>query len=302
MAMATPGKYRQTRRQEHQLLRIAQHAPPGGLQAAARQGRDRTAPLRRGWRSRIEWSPARSAPARHWAAHARARWRPAPCRRRAPPSHSRAPERHCRRARVTLAKIGTLATPIARIALTMPGPSTAVSMIASSSAGKAKVKSQRFMMMSSTMPLAEAATRPSATPKTRPMPTAMMPTRIEMRAPASNCETTSRPSESVPSQCAGEGVEQFVGAHRWRPADRASRPATKRRLQMSAATSTAPSANPPMAPRAREEAVVAHAARLRKRGSIAAQAMSTTKFTTMTIATNSITQSSTTRRSRLAID
>ena len=80
--------------------------------------------------------------------------------------------------------IGTLAMPIATIALTTPGPKVEVSMIAESSAGKANTKSQAFMIASSTTPLRKAATRPSATPNTRPIPTATTPTRIETREPA----------------------------------------------------------------------------------------------------------------------
>ena len=98
--------------------------------------------------------------------------------------------------------IGIWKMPIAVIDVTMPGPATAASMIADSSAGNAKVKSPSRMISSSTHPLRAAATSPSETPNKIPMPTAMTPTTIELRAPTSSSETMSRPSMSVPSQCA----------------------------------------------------------------------------------------------------
>ncbi len=102
-------------------------------------------------------------------------------------------------------KSGIWKMPIAVIDVTMPGPATAASMIAESSAGNAKVKSLSRMITSSTQPLRAAAISPSETPNDRPMPTAMTPTAIELRAPTSSSETMSRPSTSVPSQCDDEG-------------------------------------------------------------------------------------------------
>ena len=84
-------------------------------------------------------------------------------------------------------------------------------MIADSSAGKAKTKSLSFMIASSIRPLANAAMRPRTTPNTSPIPTAMTPTRIEMREPASACEATSRPRLSVPNQWAHEGAASLCG-------------------------------------------------------------------------------------------
>ena len=104
-------------------------------------------------------------------------------------------------ARVMRAKVGILKMPMAMMALTMLGPNTAVIMMASKMAGKAKVKSLRRMMTSSTQPRRADASRPRATPKTRPMPTAITPTAMELRAPTMSCESTSRPKASVPSQC-----------------------------------------------------------------------------------------------------
>ncbi|MNT55265.1 hypothetical protein D3C72_1924880 [compost metagenome] len=83
--------------------------------------------------------------------------------------------------------------PMAMMELTMPAPNTAVNMMAERMAGKAKVKSDNRMMASSTQPRLAAASRPRAVPMVRPMPTATRPTRIELRAPTSNCDATSRP-------------------------------------------------------------------------------------------------------------
>ena len=84
-------------------------------------------------------------------------------------------------------------------------------MIAESSAGKAKVKSARRMTSSSTQPRCTAASRPSATPKTKPMPTAIRPTAIETRLPTMSSETMSRPRLSVPSQCDALGAFSLFG-------------------------------------------------------------------------------------------
>src|SRR4051794_15404125 len=87
--------------------------------------------------------------------------------------------------------------PMATIEVTMPGPTTAASMMAESTAGKAKVKSEKRMMISSVRPRLAEAIRPRQTPKVRPMLTAMMPTMMVERAPASSSETMSRPKTSV---------------------------------------------------------------------------------------------------------
>ena len=108
-------------------------------------------------------------------------------------------------ARVTRAKVGMLKMPMAMMELTMPAPNTAVIMIAERMAGKAKVKSDSRMMSSSTHPRLAAASKPSAVPMVNPMPTAITPTKIELRAPTSNSEETSRPKASVPSQCCRVG-------------------------------------------------------------------------------------------------
>jgi hypothetical protein len=84
-------------------------------------------------------------------------------------------------------------------------------MMADSSAGKAKVKSDRRITASSTQPRRAAARQPSATPHSSPISTATTPTRMEVRAPTSSCETMSRPRLSVPSQCALLGSASLLG-------------------------------------------------------------------------------------------
>jgi hypothetical protein len=86
----------------------------------------------------------------------------------------------------------------------------AVSMMADSSAGKAKVKSLARITSSSTQPRRPKARQPSATPTSRPMPTATTPTTMLFCAPTSSCEAMSRPRLSVPSQCAA-GRLQLAG-------------------------------------------------------------------------------------------
>jgi hypothetical protein len=84
-------------------------------------------------------------------------------------------------------------------------------MIAESSAGKAKVKSASRITTSSIQPRLTAASRPRATPKTMPMPTAIRPTAIETRLPTISSETMSRPRLSVPSQCDALGPCSLCG-------------------------------------------------------------------------------------------
>ena len=99
------------------------------------------------------------------------------------------------------ANVGMLWMPMAIMAFTIPAPNTAVIMMADKIAGKAKLKSDSRMINSSSQPRRAAASKPSAVPVHRPMLTAITPTRIELRAPTSSSELTSRPKGSVPSQC-----------------------------------------------------------------------------------------------------
>ena len=99
------------------------------------------------------------------------------------------------------ANVGMLNNPMASVALRAPGPQVAASMMAVSSAGKAKATSVSFRISDSVQPRCCAASRPMKVPMHSPKPTAPMPTSNGLRAPASNWDTTSRPSASVPSQC-----------------------------------------------------------------------------------------------------
>ncbi len=131
--------------------------------------------------------------------------------RQGPLPHARAASTYSRaqtalaEARATRAKVGMLKMPMAMIEFTTPAPQTAVSMMAERIAGNANVKSARRITASSTQPRRAAASSPSAVPAVSPMPTAITPTRIELRAPTSSSEATSRPYASVPSQCAAPG-------------------------------------------------------------------------------------------------
>lgn len=88
----------------------------------------------------------------------------------------------------------------------MPGPQTALIMIAESTAGKAWLKSAMRMIKLSSKPSRRiAASSPSALPTVRPRPTAPTPTASELRAPTMIIESTSRPNWSVPNQCSTDG-------------------------------------------------------------------------------------------------
>ena len=95
---------------------------------------------------------------------------------------------------------------MAMMELTMPAPNTAVIMIADKMAGNANVKSDRRMISSSTQPRRAAASKPSEVPANKPMLTAITPTKMELRAPTSSSDVTSRPNGSVPSQCKALGA------------------------------------------------------------------------------------------------
>ena len=106
--------------------------------------------------------------------------------------------------------------PMAMIALTALGPNTAVIMIAIRSAGKAKTRSlARMTISSSSAPCLAAASRPSGTPITMPMPTAIRATAMEIRAPIMTMEKMSRPKASVPNQWVVEGVFSLLAISSW---------------------------------------------------------------------------------------
>jgi hypothetical protein len=87
----------------------------------------------------------------------------------------------------------------------------AVSMMAVSSAGKAKVKSLARMISSSTQPRRAAARQPSATPRPRPMPTATTPTTMLFCAPTSSWLAMSRPKAVGAQPVRGAGPLQLGG-------------------------------------------------------------------------------------------
>ncbi len=103
-------------------------------------------------------------------------------------------------ARLMRVKTGILNKPMAKAALHKPGCQTAASMMAISSAGKAKATSVKRSTAASTQPRCCAASSPSVVPPSSPKATAKKPTSSGLRTPASNCDATSRPSASVPSQ------------------------------------------------------------------------------------------------------
>jgi hypothetical protein len=109
------------------------------------------------------------------------------------------------------ANTGMLKMPMAATEVTSPGPWIAVSMMAVSSAGNAKVKSAARISSSSTQPRRAAASSPAATPTPRPMPTAMRPTAMALREPTISSETMSRPRLSVPSQWLALGKSSLFG-------------------------------------------------------------------------------------------
>jgi hypothetical protein len=90
-------------------------------------------------------------------------------------------------------------------ALPRPGPSAAVTAMASRIGGNESVTSTSRMMMLSTRP----PTKPAIAPSVPPMTTAQKITSAaigkEWRTPYSVRVSTSRPSASVPSQCEAFG-------------------------------------------------------------------------------------------------
>ena len=117
--------------------------------------------------------------------------------------------------RESRAKTGMLKMPMATIALSAPGPKTAVMRIAMTSEGKAKIRSlPRMISSSGQLPRRAAAARPSGTPSPAPIPTATKATEIEVRAPTMIIVSMSRPKWSVPSQCRALGAISRFGMSR----------------------------------------------------------------------------------------
>src|SRR5207249_7249433 len=94
---------------------------------------------------------------------------------------------------------------MAMIAFTRLGPRAPAIAIARISGGNARNTSVRRMSASSTRPPAYPATRPTAVPITPASATTTTPMTSEIRAPYRTRLRRSRPSWSVPSQCAAFG-------------------------------------------------------------------------------------------------
>ena len=103
-------------------------------------------------------------------------------------------------ARVRRAKAGAYTMPIARMALPMPVPSTAMMPIASRMAGKANSTSMLRMMTASDQPPKNPAISPDTPPATSAKVTEMSPTSSEIWAPYMMRLRMSRPNSSVPSR------------------------------------------------------------------------------------------------------
>ncbi len=84
--------------------------------------------------------------------------------------------------------------PMAMMALTAPGPNTAVMRIASNKAGKANITSLPRITISSVAPRRAALSSPSGTPTQTPMITESSATPTEVSAPCMIIDKTSRPS------------------------------------------------------------------------------------------------------------
>ena len=159
--------------------------------------------------------------------------------------------------RTRRANTGTLKMPMAMIALSAPGPNTAVIMIAI----KQRREGEHQVVGAHDRLVDEAAAAggggsPSGTPSPSPMPTATSATAIEVRAPTISIDRMSRPKWSVPSQCTAEG-----GCSLSAMASRVTSYGVQAKL-VSAATTTTPTSS---APGTSERSLIA-ATRLSERG------------------------------------
>ncbi len=108
-------------------------------------------------------------------------------------------------ARVVRAKPGMIPTPTAIATGIVPNPSAVTIASASSSPGMARKTSTTRMVTASTAPPAKPETTPSVRPATRAMPIASAVAAIVRVEPWTTREYRSRPSSSVPNQCARLG-------------------------------------------------------------------------------------------------
>jgi hypothetical protein len=115
-------------------------------------------------------------------------------------------------ARVTRANAGTVASAMAAVAVTVPPPKTAASMIASSSAGKASSRSLARMSRLSTQPPAVAASSPSGTPTSRGQADRQRADQ-QGRAGAEHQQRQGVPAEAV-------GAQRVLGARAEQPGGR----------------------------------------------------------------------------------
>ncbi len=114
--------------------------------------------------------------------------------------------RHSRKlARVSRAKTGRNATPMAIMLVKRPGRKTAARSSADRMAGNPCTASISRMKPSSSHPPKYPDATPSPTPMPMPIPTAMTPTRMAVTEPVMTRERRSRPNWSVPSGCCSDG-------------------------------------------------------------------------------------------------
>ncbi len=108
--------------------------------------------------------------------------------------------------RATRANTGMLNTPMAITALLSPGPASVAIRMATITAGKAKVRSEKRSTSHSKGPPQATAARPMGTPMPTPMRTPSAATTKLVKVPLITSESMSRPRWSVPSQWAAEGA------------------------------------------------------------------------------------------------
>ena len=102
--------------------------------------------------------------------------------------------------------MGDAETPIAIIAFVRLGPKKAANAIAKIKNGQAKKASVAREIRVSTIPPKKPANMPIVMPSTSEIATETVPANNEARAPQTTRASTSRPSSSVPNQCAPVGA------------------------------------------------------------------------------------------------
>ena len=191
--------------------------------------------------------------------------------------------------RITRAKLGTEAMPMAIIAVSVLAPNTAPNMMASSNAGNASSRSFVRMTNSEVHRRDIAARIPSGTPITAATPTATTPTNSVVRDPTMIWLNTSRPNLSVPNQCSHEGFSNRDGRVDERRVVRRPDERHQRHQHDDPDDHAAGDQTRIQSP---------HRAPVRSRGSSATYSRSTTKLTSSTATTRTITTSWTSSRSR----